>query len=124
MLIRIALRGLRCDAWLGRSRLVIDLPSSLSPSSWPSIPLLRSPLSALASCSLCSFCLFDSAVLLLPFICASPSTALARAGRLLQQRLYRSGAIQSKLSQRQRVVLPLRDGGIGRSQPLYVPAIL
>jgi len=58
------------------------------------------------------------------FICASPSAALARAGWLWRRQLYRSAAIQSKLSHRLRVVVPLRDGGMARCQPLDLPAIL
>src|SRR5205085_3788880 len=101
----------------------VDLPACFTA---VFLALYSSP--SLASCCSWLICALPAAAALLAgvllFICASPSTALARAGRLLQRQLYRSGAIQSKLSHRQRVVVPLHNSGIGRNQPLDLPAFL
>src|SRR5438128_10121387 len=121
--MRDSRRGLRCNAWLGRRLSVDGLHSCFI----AVFLALYSSLS-LASCCSCLICALPAAATLLAgvllFIFASPSTALARAGRLLQRQLYRSAAIQSKLSHRLRVVVLLGDSGIGHNQPLDVPAIL
>jgi len=119
-----------CASRTPLQRLVRPLPvilrSSLSSLSPLFLWLFGCP-SPQAFCS-CSLLALPAAAALLAgvllFICASPSTALARAGRLLPRQLYRSAAIQSKLSHRLRVVGPLHNSGIGRNQPLDVPAIL
>src|SRR5205085_4794105 len=75
----------------------------------------------------CLICALPAAAALLaavvPLICASPSVALARAGRLLQRQLYRPAAIQAMRSHGTRSLVPLGDDGIARNQRLDVPAI-
>src|SRR5207237_7585362 len=104
--------------------LPIILRSSLSSLSPLFLWLFGCP-SPQAFCSCLIFALPAAAALLaavVSLICASPSTALARAGRLLPRQLYRSAAIQSKLSHRLRVVVLLGDGGLARCQGPYPAA--
>src|SRR5438128_10453268 len=58
----------------------------------------------------------------LPYLCLS-LYGFSSCRSVLQRQLYRSAAIQSKLSHRQQVVVPLRDGGIARRQWPYLTAI-
>src|SRR5438128_12675575 len=120
--MRDLLRGLRCNGLLGRSRFVVDLPACFIALF---LGLYSSPL--LASCCSCLIFALPAAAALLaavvPFICASPSTALARAGRLLPRQLYRPAAIQARRSHGTRSLVPLGDSGIARRQWPHLTAI-
>ena len=119
-----------CASRTPLQRLVRPLPvilrSSLSSLSPLFLWLFGCP-SPQAFCS-CSLLALPAAATLLAgvllFIFASPSTALARAGRLLPRQLYRSRALQARRSHGTRSLVPLGDGGMARRQPLVLPAFL
>ena len=114
--MRNRLHGLRCNGWLGCSRGFDALPSL----AYPRLPLTRCGQLLLDLCfTRCRrFTCWCSPLYLCLSFCGFSSCR-----SVLQRQLYRSGAIQSKLSHRLRVVVPLHNSSIGRNQRLDVPAI-
>src|SRR5438105_9028556 len=91
------------------------------------MPFLLFLILAFLSPAVVGSCLFSALLVaaalvaaVVSLICASPSTALARAGRLLQRQLYRPAAIQAMRSHRTRSLVPLGNGGMARRQPRSV----